>query len=274
MGKKPKCVMILSEGPSDRAALTGFFTGLYEMIDPDIEVFFPILSEESLNKEGIAKINYNGDITTRYGISKENILPLILKLFIHPELKKHPAYEYPKYIYEVIHLVDIDGAYLKDSNIHKYVNNDMELPYYDDKHNRILTDDVTNLIDRNKRKRENLDKMIRTEKLRITMEKGASESREKPYRVYYFSTNLDHILYDRANNESYNKVPDAKDFANKYYEKPLEMARFFINHISASPVTDYKGSWQWLMDDEDTLSPKTNINVLIMDLLNKAKIKI
>ena len=265
--------MILSEGPSDRAALTGFFTSLYEMIDPDIEVFFPILSEESLNEEGITRVKYNGDITTRYGINQDNILPLILKLFIHPELKKHPAYDYPKYIYEVIHLVDIDGAYLKDSNILKYVKNDMELPYYDDKQNHILTDDVSSLIDRNKRKRENLNKMIYAGKLRITVEKGANESREKPYRVYYFSTNLDHILHDRANNERYFKVRDAEDFANRYYDDPLKMAEFFLNHEAASPVTDYEGSWQWLME-EDTLSPKTNINVLIKDLLDRTKKKI
>ena len=116
--------------------------------------------------------------------------------------------------------------------------------------------------------------MIHTDKLRITLEKGANEYREKPYRVFYFSTNLDHVLYGIANNERYNKVREAGKFANKYYEKPLEMAKYFVNHKFASPVTDYKGSWQWLMDDEDTLSPKTNINVLILDLLNKANIKI
>ena len=266
--------MILSEGPSDRAALTGLFTSLYEMIDPDIEVFFPVLSEEYLSEEGNIMVKHNGDITTRCGINKDNILPMLLKLFIHPELKKHPAYEYPSSVCEVIHLVDIDGVYLKDSSIQDYEDNDRKLPYYDDERNLILTNDASSLKERNKRKRENLDRMINAKKLRITMEKDANESREKPYRVFYFSTNLDHVLYERANNESYYKVSDAEDFANKFYDKPLEMAKFFINHKAASPVEDYKGSWQWLMDDEDTLMPKTNINVLIMELLSKAKIKI
>ena len=81
--------MILSEGPSDRTALTNFFTVLYEMIDPDIEVFFPRLHEEYLDDDGKVEVKYNGDITSRLGITKDNVLPMLLKLFIHPELKKH-----------------------------------------------------------------------------------------------------------------------------------------------------------------------------------------
>ena len=274
MGRKPKCVMILSEGPSDRAALTGFFTDLYAMIDPDIEVFFPILSEERLSGEGDIEISYNGDITSRYGITKDNVLPMLLKLFIHPELKKHPAYEYPASVCEVIHLVDIDGVYLKDSKLQNCEDQSIKLPFYDDKKNIILTKDRESLIGRNQRKRENLDRMINAKRLRITMEKDANESKEKPYRVFYFSKDIDHVLYGKANNERYNKVSDAQSFANKYYDEPLEMAKFFIELECASPVTDYKGSWEWLMSDQDTLSPRTNINVLVMDLLKRAKVKI
>lgn len=274
MGKKPKCVMILSEGPSDRAALTGFFTDLYAMIDPDIEVLFPRLYEESFDDDGKVEVKYNGDITSRLGITKDNILPMLLKLFIHPELKKHPAYEYPASVCEVIHLVDIDGAYLKESKIRNCEDQNKKLPYYDDESNIILTKDRESLIDRNQRKRENLDRLINTKRLRITMEKDANESKEKPYRVFYFSRDLDHVLYGKANNEHYNKVGDAQRFANNYYDEPLEMAKFFISLECASPVTDYKGSWEWLMNDQDTLSPKTNINVLVMDLLKRAKVKI
>ena len=265
--------MILSEGPSDRAALTGFFTDLYAMIDPDIEVFFPVLSYERLNRDGDIETGYNGDITSRYGINKNNVMSLLLKLFIHPELKKHPAYEYPSSVCEVIHLVDIDGVFLRNNKIQ---NGDKMLkhPYYDTERNIIFAKDREAIIERNYRKRENLQKMISEKKIKINIEKNANETREKPYRVYYFSKDLDHVLYGKANNESYNKVNDAQAFANKYYNEPLEMARFFIYHKSASPVMDYMGSWQWLMDDQETLLPRTNINVLVNELLERAKVKI
>lgn len=274
MGKKPKCVMILSEGPSDRLALTDFFTSLYSMIDPDIEVFFPRLSEEYLADDGNVGVHFNGDITSRYGITKDNILPMLLKLFIHPELKKHPAYEYPASVCEVIHLVDIDGAYLKDCKIQSCEDQNKKLPYYDDESNVILAKDRDDIIDRNQRKRENLVRLINTKKLRITMEKDANESKEKPYRVFYFSRDIDHVLYGKANNVYLNKGRDAENFAKKYYGEPLKMAKYFIELECASPMTDYKGSWEWLMSDQDTLSPRTNINVLIMDLLKRAKVEV
>lgn len=75
--------MILTEGPSDRAALTDFFTDLYSMVDEEIEVFFPLLREESLSEDGDVDVHYNGDITSRNGVTPENILPLLLKMFIH-----------------------------------------------------------------------------------------------------------------------------------------------------------------------------------------------
>lgn len=266
--------MILSEGPSDRAALTGFFTDLYSKIDENIEVFFPILSEESINDEGDIETHYNGDITSRNGINDSNILPMLLKLFIHPELKKHPAYEYPSSVCEVIHLVDIDGVYLNDDRIQTGEDQDMEHPYYDDKDNIIIAKDRVALIDRNQRKRANLEKMINTKRLRITMEKDANESREKSYRVFFFSKDLDHVLYGRANNESHYKVSDAQEFANSYYEDPLGMAKFFLEHPNASPFDNYLDSWKWLMDDTETLMPRTNLNVLVSDLLSRAGIKL
>ena len=274
MSSKPKCVMILSEGPSDRAALTGFFTDLYAMIDENIDVFFPILCETKLNEEGNIETNYNGDITSRNGINKDNILPMILKLFIHPELKKHTEYEYPTSVSEVIHLVDIDGVYLDDCRIKACEDPDIKLPYYDDENNIILAKDRGNLISRNQRKRENLEKIVNTKRLRITMEEGALESREKPYRVFFFSKDLDHILYGKANNESYRKVSDAQHFANSYYGDPLAMARFFLEHKQSSPVNKYKDSWQWLTNDHVTLEPRTNLNILVADLLSRAKVKV
>lgn len=274
MPKKPKCVMILSEGPSDREALTGFFTDLYSMIDEDIKVMFPVLSEEKVNNEGNIEVNYNGDITSRCGIDKDNILPMILKLFIHPELKKHPAFEYPSSVCEVIHLVDIDGVYLDDNRIITGEKQDIDRPYYDVENNIIIAKERSNVIDRNHRKRENLAKLINTKRLRITIEKGANESREKPYSVFFFSKDLDHVLYGKANNAKYRKVDDAREFARNYSSDPLLMAKYFLEHQHAAPTEKYIDSWRWLMDDHDSLIPRTNINILVSKLLSRAGVKV
>lgn len=272
--KKPKCVMILTEGPSDRAALTELFTDLYSMIDEDIEVFFPPLKEDALMADGSIEVNYNGDITSRNGITPNNVLPMLLKLFIHPELKKHPAYEYPASVYEVIHLVDIDGVYLDDCRIVQATPDEArELPYYDDQSNTIIARDRNVIIQRNQQKRDNLAKLVETKRLRITMEKDENSSREKPYRVFFFSSNLDHVLFGNANNDRNSKVRDAISFSNAFYEEPLKHAQFFLNHPCASPEKRYHDSWSALRENRSVLERRTNINLLIEDLLKKANVK-
>lgn len=266
--------MVLTEGPSDRAALTGFFQDLYSLIDEDIEVFFPVFQEESMSESGEIEMNYNGDITSRNGITPDNVLPMLLKLFIHPELKNHEAYNYPKYIHEIIHLVDIDGVYIDDDRIITAEQNETrKLPYYDDQNHTLIVRDREAIIRRNKRKRENLKKLFETKRLRITIAKDESSAREKPYKVYYFSTNLDHVLFGKANNESYNKVDDARKFSNDFYGESLKMANFFLSHPAAVSEMTYSDSWEMLEKNNCSLEASTNINLLIKELLKQAKVK-
>jgi hypothetical protein len=49
------------------------------------------------------------------------------------------------------------------------------------------------------------------------------------------------------------------------------MARYFKELKWSSPTNDYRESWEWLKEDVTTLTPRTNINVLINDLLKRAK---
>lgn len=272
--KKPKCVMILTEGPSDRAALTDFFTDLYSLINEDIEVFFPLLREESISENGDIEVNYNGDITSRRGISPQNILPMLLKLFIHPELKKHPAYEYPASVHEVIHLVDIDGVYLDDNRIVEAEPGETrDLPFYDDQTHTIIVRNRESIILRNQRKRENLQHLVETKRLRITIDKDENSAREKPYKVFFFSSNLDHVLFGKANNESYNKVGDARKFSNDFFGEPLQLASYFLHHPCATSEKRYEDSWKALSENSSGLEACTNINILVEELLKRAKVK-
>ena len=272
---KPKCVMVLTEGPSDRAALNDFLTEMYSLIDEKIEVFFPVMTEAAIEADGSIELNYNGDITSRNGIVPDKILPMLLKLFIHPELEKHPGYKYPGEIHEVIHIVDIDGAYLDDDRIiTAKEDDDRHLPYYDDENNTIVARDTEDIIERNERKRNNLKKLVETKRLRITIAKDRNETKEKPYKVFFFSSNLDHVLFGKANNEKYYKVSDARSFGSSFFDEPLKMARYFIDHPAASTQGNYHDSWQELMDDTESLKPATNLNILVKDLLKRAKISV
>ena len=101
-------------------------------------------------------------------------------------------------------------------------------------------------------------------------------AREKPFRVFYFSSNLDHVLFGKANNERWKKVGDASKFSNAFYNEPLKMASYFLNHPGAAPVknfNDYYDSWELLSEDSYSLKMRTNINILVDDLLKRAKMK-
>lgn len=273
MTNKPKCVIVLTEGPSDRSSLGGFIQDAFSQIDDEIEVFFARLSEDVLNEQGDIETHYDGDITTRRGINENNILPMLLKLFIHPELEKHPAYKSPSSICEIIHLVDIDGAFLNKRNV-LVAPTDFEkkLPYYDVANNTIIARDRSSIVDRNIIKRKNLERLINTKKLNVTLSEESSESREKPYRVYYFSSNLDHVLHGDANMPSYLKVPKANRFANEH-DDWKDMANFLLNHPCAVNTKNYQESWEILMNS-NTLNPITNINLLVADLIKRANVKL
>lgn len=170
--------MILTEGQSDRNALVNFFTELYSRIDEDIEVFFPRLHDEYVNKDNT--IAYDGDITSRNKINEKNILPMLLKMFIQPCLKKHDAYKSPASILEVIHLVDLDGIYLADGYIKEPEKFDQkDYPFYDKDNKNMLVKNRDEILRRNIHKKQNLQRLIDTKKLEIRIDKGDNAVRLK-----------------------------------------------------------------------------------------------
>jgi len=107
MGKRPKkkIFLFLVEGVSDRNALEVPFGQLLEDIDPDIVLEFAMLMQD----DG----SFGGDITSKNGIHPDNIERFIDEIMVSPLLKRTGLY--PKDIVEIIHFVDMDGAYIDDN---------------------------------------------------------------------------------------------------------------------------------------------------------------
>ena len=182
-GQRPrkKVVVILVEGPSELRALSNVLSALYDSIDPDYEVFFPNMIEDG--------DEHWGDLTSKYGIVPEKIEMCIEKLYFHDFLQINKLY--PKDITEIIHILDMDGAYIDDSCIqHKDNPLGLDKTYYAE--DKILTDNVPGIVERNARKRANIDYLCSLNKIKIG-------SKSIPYSAYFFSSNLDHFLYDEAN---------------------------------------------------------------------------
>lgn len=115
MGKRPKrkIVLFLVEGKSDREALQLAIPELYDEIDEDIEVYFPIIRKEEEEKGGdITSTNYENKQGKHYWVHPSNIEEAIYELFLDDFFDKEKIL--PKDISEIIQIVDTDGAYIPD----------------------------------------------------------------------------------------------------------------------------------------------------------------
>ena len=153
---------MIVEGPSDDTALGIALNQVYDRETVYIHIM-------------------HGDITSRKGVTSANIVSKI-----GSEVKRFAASNHYKStdFQQIIHIVDMDGAYIPDD----YIIEDLSLKkvlYHAD---GIHTANVEAIKNRNKIKRDNLYRLI-----------GQGTIWKIPYGVYYMSCNLDHVLYDKRN---------------------------------------------------------------------------
>lgn len=166
MAKRKKVILLIVEGITDKTCL-GF--ALSKILNSNIVEFQLI----------------NGDITCETGINSSNIaekVGRIVKEFSDPFSFK--ALDF----LEIVHLVDMDGAYVADNQI---VQRTPETPvdpsdrkklYYGD--NQIFVNNIVSIQKRNQQKTSIINRLISMKKVWRTI----------PYSVYFFSCNLDHTF--------------------------------------------------------------------------------
>lgn len=251
MGKRPKrqIVLFLVEGKSDREALQLAIPELYDRIDENIEVFFPIMVEDEEEK--------GGDITSKINVWPRNIEEKIYELFLKNFFDEQKIM--PKDITEIIQIVDMDGAYVSDNMVCAGENPTGEnRPYYDS--NAIITQRVEGIVKRNMHKRENIDYLSSLKTIKV-------RQKTVKYSVYYFSANLDHFIHHDANLDYRKKRELADTFARNY----IDDVEGFIKQITDDSGTvvgmDYKQSWDFIKTEGlNSLQRHTNLNVLLSNL--------
>lgn len=252
-GQRPrrKVIVFLVEGPSELRALSPTLSALYDSIDPSYEVFFPSMTEDG--------VEHWGDLTSKHGINPRTVEKCIEKLYFKDFLRKNKLY--PKDISEIIHVFDMDGAYIEDSDV-VFGENPLGIDktYYGP--GTILTTNVESIVERNLRKRENIDYLYSISMIKI-------ESKSIPYSVYFFSSNLDHFLHNDANiPEGKEKASRADEYALRYVDDPDA----FVKSIEAIPGAllgmSYEESWEFIRErGPNSLGRHTNINVLFRKLM-------
>ena len=261
-----KNVIILIEGKSERIAFELALPDLFDRIASDYQIHFATIFEDDIEK--------CGDITSKKGITPQTIEGCICKLFIRKVLEETKIYV--RDISEVIHIIDLDGAYIPEDHILKGINPTGEnKPFYDSE--KIITDNVDAIIDRNKQKRNNIDKLLSLPDGKITVwqnpDNPASKQRKIPYSLYYFSSNLDHFIHNEANITSiYSKVHLAETFRNGFVDNTDGFTDYFINDPDSAVDKSYLQSWANIQEAGlNSLSRHTNIDILLKRLIEEAK---
>ena len=279
--QEPNIVVFLVEGESDKIALELPLSNLIDMKFPEYQVRF-LLQERMVNKTGdeledqdmdeedadeeeefIEDVEYvyGGDITTSSYVIPSNIESKITRRFILPAIKSEGIY--PKKIAKVIHIVDLDGAYISKNSVVPYSpeRQENEKVFYNGEKGTIETADVDAIRERNERKQKNLEHLLNLPDHKIKI-----KTKSIPYEVYYFSSNLDHFINNNANVESRKKFL-ADKFLRTYGFDIEKFTSFFFQDKRSIGHMGYNESWDFIKEDSNSVKRYTNIDCLIRTLL-------
>ncbi len=228
-----KVVLVIVEGASDETALG-------------------IALNQVFDKESVHVHIMHGDITTRAGVNSQNIVAKI-----GDEVKTYATSNHYRSVdfKQIIHIIDTDAAYLADDKVLEDSACE-ELSYQDD---GIHASDANKVIFRNKQKTDNLYRL-----------RGCGNIWGVPYRVYYMSCNLDHVLYDKRNSTDEEKENDAYAFAKKY-KNNVDAFMNFMCESSFSVNGDFKDSWEFIEKDMHSIERYTNLPICLKETVSDGK---
>lgn len=79
-------------------------------------------------------------------------------------------------------------------------------------------------------------------------------------QVYFFSTNLEHVLHNIQNAKDEDKLKLAEKFEDKFYENPHNFIEF-INDSEYALNDTYSETWNFIKQNNNSLKRYTNFNL-------------
>ena len=229
---KKKVMLFIVEGPTDETSLSTVLNRIFSSATVKFQVI-------------------HGDILTRDFTSSDKIV-----VAVWAQVKEFMGSIYRKSdICRIVHLTDMDGVFIPDDAV---VENDTvetdTPPYYTE--TQIQTPNRAGILDRNQRKRNNIDRLSACPKVAGI-----------PYSMYYFSLNLEHILHGRTNLSDWEKIRCAEEFDLKYGDDP-DGFTLFMKESSFSVCDNYRRSWAFIKTELHSLERYSNFGIELPPLKN------
>lgn len=239
ISRMKKLILIIVEGGSDRAYLYPIKKMVKARSNSRIE--FKITKGDIF----VQKDTDNTNIEIKVGVAIQEYLDLY-------------GLQYDD-IKQVIHIVDLDGAFIDT----KEIKTDSSLLkgqtiYYRDK---ITNVNKNNIIRRNKKKVDCLEVLYNLDKINYGTQGTI------PYRVYYFSTNIDDYFYGEQNLTDEEKEAKSNLIYDRYIDDP-EGYRNMIEEDFCAPG-NYIETWEYAKIDNNSLSRCSNFNKFFTEIIDK-----
>lgn len=221
--KSKKVVLFIVEGPSDQSALSVVLSKVFDQS----EVYVYVV---------------HGDVTAEKGATPQNIVRRV-NAFIKDHMSTYRLRKAD--MLQVVHLMDTDGVYVPDD----VVTEKATVPKTIYNPGQIIAANRQRIIDRNKQKRGNMD--------RLALEPAIAGI---PYLAVFMSCNLDHVLYNKLNSSDLDKRKDALAFARKYRNDSAAFISF-INDSDFSVAGSRKETWAYIKIGQNSLDRHTNLGL-------------
>lgn len=222
--KERKILLFIVEGATDEYALS------------------PVMKRLFQNDEALFHV-VRGDLTAERRIAPANVLTRVNDC-VQRELSK---YRFMKSdVLGIIHLADTDGAFVPDDAVTFQQNE--SVTYYLD---HIETATPQTIVARNRQKASVMRRLA-----------GANKLSGIPYRFYFLSRNLEHVLH----NDPRNLTDAAKTrYADLCAERFAESPASFVQMLSTPPLAvpgDHAETWRYIALGLNSLHRHSNLHLV------------
>jgi len=159
-------------------------------------------------------------------------------------------------------LTDTDGVFVGEEDIII----DKKFCDYDNKGYEFDTIRVNS-----KSKKDDILKRNAQKLLRINILSKEDKIAGAPYRLYYFSCNLDHIIYNVSESRRCDKTNKSTEFSKKYAD--YSSLKNFFNKPDIAINGDFNTTWDYLRIDENSLKRGSNVHLLFNEIDEYLKTK-
>lgn len=214
------------------------------------EVFYDFLQQRYVNEDIRIDVQ-KGDILSDW--NNHNINKKVGKI-IKQYLSKYRLL--PQDLLAIIHFTDTDGCFIPKEGI---------IVSPDQTENLTYSSDVIYVVDEDKKKKIEERNKLKALNVKLLASSDAfSINRTKiPYSIFYFSTNLDHLLWDERNEFREDKIDRAEHFIQNL-QMPLE--QFLLQYAKIEHNFSYKEkltlSWEHVMERFNSLQRCTNVPLM------------